>query len=207
MATTQTEKGKARGNGPLLITFIDENGTSHKRVPAKVMGVTIIERATGKPRAYNLDDLPEDTLRAHAAIGMGKRLETYGRNTVKNNPNKSVISCTDEMFEDMKKGIVYRRGEGNGTGGGAGRPFDYDLWVEVMTATAHAKGQKLNDDQLAKFVIGLKALSPKERQQDIKKRMGDAYVQAALKDAQAKRLKQGLKKGTLSSEYDALSDL
>ena len=207
MATAQTEKSKSRGNGPISITFIDESGKTSKRVPAKVMGVSVLERATGKVKEYNIDDLPEDMLRAHAAHGVGKRLEMYGRNTVKNNPNKSVLSCTDDMFDDMKKGLMYRKAESNGTGGGAGRPFDYDMWVEVMTATAHAKGKKLNEDQISKFVIGLKALSPTERKQDIKKRMGDAYVQSALKTVQAKRLAQGLKKGTINSEYDALSDL
>ena len=205
MATAQTEKGKARGNGPIAVTFLDEEGKSHKRVPAKVSGWIVTDKNSGKTKTYNLSDLPDDIVWQGAALGFVGRVVTYARNTTKNNPGTSVLECADSVMTNLKAGKMYTRAEGNGAGP-QGRPFDYDLWREVMANTANAKSIKISDKQLDGFVAGLKALTPKERQADIKKRQGDPYVVAALKHAQAKRTQQAIKKGAADTSYDALSD-
>jgi hypothetical protein len=200
-----TEKGKSRGNGPIAIFFIDDQNKQHKRVPAKVTGIGVVDTATGKSKSFNLADLSDDVICQGAAFGFAGRVLTYARNTIKNNAGASVLSCADSVMENLKSGKMYTRAEGNGAGP-QGRPFDYDIWREVMASVASAKGVKISDKQLENFVVGLKALTPKERQADIKKRQGDPYVVAALKHAQAKRTQQAIKKGAADTSYDALAD-
>lgn len=203
MTEVSTEKKvKAKkGEGPVSIGYLVGDKLS-KRVADGVTAIVVTPKV-GEAKNYDLTTIPQGMLLQLAGLGLGKRLDVFIRNTVKNADDANVISLADSVFNEIKEGKIYSRTEGSG--GGAGRPFDYQFWVDVMANTAKSKKKTATEEQLAAFRTKLESSPPKERQVLLKKLQGDKVFSYNMKKLITEREAAKIKKDG-AGDFDALSE-
>ncbi len=204
MANAQTN-GKARGNGPVSIAFIDADGKPHKRITTGVSKISGTDKRTNKAATFDMDVLETPMIEQLAAGFVGHRMLTNVRNVLKQDEKANIIEVVQDIFDNLKANKVYTRGEGKGAT--AARPFDYNFWREVMTAVGNSKGRKVSPEALDGFQADLMGRSPRDRWQHVLKLQQDPHVKVAVKAVRAKRGAAALKKGGDEGAYDALAAL
>lgn len=207
MASTDTAKvtrGK-KGDGPLAISYL-ANDKALKRVEDGVTHVVVTSKS-GAVKNYDLSAIPHPILLQLAGMGLGKRMDVFARNTVKNSDDANVIELTDKVYSDVVGGKIYTRAEGSGAG--AGRPFNYEIWQEIAAETAkRKKAPAPTEAQLKAFKNKLESFTPADRQKFIRKLQLDKVFALASKVIHAKHDADKLKKDGIADDApDALADM
>lgn len=148
-----------RGNGPVAVTYVDSEGKTHKRVPERVVGVVVSDKS-GKSRTYKLSDLAPAMINGLAASGLGKKLDIFVRNTVKNDEASDVAETADKLFGQIKAGSLYTRGEGKG----AASKFDVEKWIDIMSQAAELDKKPLTEKSKNTLRAKLMSVQGRERQ-------------------------------------------
>jgi len=199
--TAKTDGKKTRGDGPVVVMYIDAQNKEHKRVPADVVQVKVTGKDGKAGKTYAIDSLPVGVRNQLAAFAFARRADIFIRNSVDDDGKVNVLDKADEVFNSLKEGKFYSRGEGKG---GPGRTFDIDLWVETMKVAAAKKGTPATPKQLTTFKSKLEAMQGKDRSTFLMKLTKDPNVKLAKLEIEAKKL--GGKKASTSDDYNALSD-
>lgn len=198
------EKTSKKGSGPVAVTYLDDKGAASKRVPAIVSGIVVTNtKDASKNKTFSLSTLSAETQAQLAAAAAGKKLDTYIRNTVKNDNTADIVGAADKLWAVFNSGKLYSRAEGSGKG--AGRPFDYQFWIDVMVDYTKAKGQPASEKALAGWKLKLETSTPKDRRELLKKYQKDHVFNCATKNVELRRQKDKAKSTT--SEFNVLSEL
>ena len=193
-------RGK-KGDGPVVITYLNDKGEEGKRVSENTVAIRIADKG-GNSVELSVNDLAPATRNQLIILGATKRVDTFVRNGAKQD-GANVIQLATGVISSLKSGIIYSRKEGSGTG--AGRPFDYAFYRLVMEATANAKKTPASEKQLDKWEEKLKARTPSDRKAYIAGLRLDPVFNVQFKKADAARLALASKGKT--SDHDALADL
>ena len=199
----ETHSRGKKGDGPVVISFLDENGNESKRVSDKSQAIRIADK-NGNTVELSVNDLSPATRNQLIILGAVRRVDTFVRNGAKQD-GANVISLATGVINSLKNNVIYSRKEGTGTG--AGRPFDFAFYRLVMAATAKSKGHEASEKQLEAWETKLKARTPADRKAYIAKLRTDPSFNVSFKKADAARLAAQVKGGTKSSDVDALEDL
>lgn len=194
-------RGK-KGDGPVVISFLDNAGNESKRVNEKTEAIRVADKNGGVVN-FSLTELSPAIRNQLAILGIVKRVDTFVRNGAKQD-GANVINLANSVIGSLKEGTIYSRKEG---GASTGRPFDFNFYRLVMEATAKAKGKPASEKQLEAWENGLKARTPTDRKTYIAKLKTDPAFMVAFKKAEAQKLAQQVKSGSKTAETDALADL
>lgn len=193
-----TEK-KARGDGPIIVTYVDEKSADNKRVTAGVTSVQIKDRK-GVVKSYALASIPTEVQHQLIALAFAARVKTYVNNQAKDG-DVDVVALSDRIFSDMAEGKVYSRTESEG-GAQRGRVFDPSDYVEALRLTleSQAKAGVINkktnqavkpasEAQLKQVATQLIALKGKDRAARVKTMMANAVFKKHWLNIQSKKIK------------------
>lgn len=122
---------KKRGDGPIVMMFVDAGGKLHKRVPLNVTGISIAPKG-GEAKVYSLAEIPETVHAAFIASGLANRQKSYITNHGKKD-GSDALSLGDEVFADVKSGKVYSKTASDGTSK-QGRKFDAVIHCDAWKA-------------------------------------------------------------------------
>lgn len=212
MATTNgtepAKKGRAKkGEGPYTISFVDTDNKDTARIPASVHAVKIADKS-GKSKAYAVSSLEPKVLHQLAALGLGRKLDAFMRNSI--GGDKTAIVLADEMYANVKSGKLYLKGEGKG---GAGRSFDFDLWVSAIQRTAELhnkadpkKQKPATKAQLDSVRVKLESADSAGRKALIDRWKKDPVFVLAKKQVDAERATKNAGE-TKAGDVNALADL
>jgi len=193
-----------KGMGPLVVMYLDREGKPSKKPTENVAQVEIADRG-GRKTTMAIDGLSPNTRNQLVALAVGKRIDTFVRNSVKGDDKANIIQLADGIFSSIKSGVIFKRGESKR--GAAGRPFDYDLWIEVMATVTMRKTKKpASKIQLDAFRSKLNSMQGADRRNFILGLQRDPHVSVAVKELQAAKEAQKLASGEVS-DYDALADM
>lgn len=205
-ATAVTHGRKKKGDGPVTVSFIDSENKSFKRVPAGVHSVVVADRHN-KVKQYSMSAIPPTVVMQLAADALKKRLDAHGRNSA-NDKGDNVIENTDKLFEAIKKGKIYLKGEGKGS---PGKKFDFDLWIDTMVLATDLMNLKNPKQKLmtAKnkeaMRIVLEAKTPTERTEQVKKWKSNSIFSLAYARIKAKREEEAAAKSG-DGDFSVLAD-
>lgn len=207
-----TDETKKRGDGPIIVTYVDEKAADNKRVVAGVTAVQIKDRK-GNVKSYTLAAIPTEVQGQLIALAFAQRAKTYVNNQAKDDENADVIALTDRIFSDMIEGKVYSRTESEG-GAPRGRVFDPSDYVEALklTLAAQAKAGVVNkktgqpvkeatEGQLKQIGTQLISLKGKERTVKIKSFMDNPIFKKHYLALMSKKIKVS------ADENEAIEDL
>jgi len=201
-----------KGDGPIVVNFLDEKNQVQKRITPEIDSVQVVNKA-GKTVNYSVSALDVKTLRQLAADSLRKRFVSSAINQFKVDSKVDVLSIAHGVYDNIKSGKLYTRGEGAGK---PGRQFDYDLWVNSMVRSSqikHELGMKNKLGQIikpwgkkqAEDIRAMLELATSEKRKDITtKWMNDATVKRAVMEIKADRARKVVIK---DDGYDALSDI
>lgn len=196
-------RGK-KGDGPVVVSFLDNAGAVAKRVNDKTEAVRVADKS-GNVLDFPLTSLSPSMRNQLIALAVAKRFDTYVRNGAKVE-GSNVITLANSVADSLKSGALYSRKEG--TGAGAGRPFDYAFWKEVITHTAKLKGLEATEKQLEAFEAKYRLMTPADRKAKLAKmKAGDPTFNVAYKKVETARFANSVKKGEKTAELNAMDDL
>lgn len=195
-----------KGEGPVSFKFVNDKNEASKRIPDVVDSVQVLNKA-GKAKNYSVSNWPVNVLRQLAAASFKAKVNIAATNAVKVNPGVDVLTLIDEIYNNVKSGKLYARGEGAKS---PGRTFDSALWVGALMRASQIKaeksggklkpwGKKQETDLTAKLGAG----SSEDRKKWTTKWMTDPVVKRAVMEIKAERAKNAAPSG----DYDALSDV
>lgn len=116
---------RARGSGPMQLTFVDSKGKSdHKRVPADCTGVRV--KVGTKDKVYTVEHYSEQTKNTLAFLALATRAKTQVANH-SDDVGSNIFDLIDAVDADFKHGRLYSKSEG----GPRGKPFDAELHAEA----------------------------------------------------------------------------
>lgn len=127
-------RGK-KGDGPVVVSYVNNKNEESTRVTADVEQIKVADRH-GKSKLYPVSIVGAATLKMLAAHNLAKALDLYVRNST---DGTDVLKCADAKIAALKDGKFYSKGEGKG--GQVGKPFDYDLYIDAICATADQKAK------------------------------------------------------------------
>lgn len=188
MATTNTQTApvsRKRGEGPIVVRFIEEGGNETKRISDKLESIQVANKA-GKNISLDLAELPDDVIAALAGFAVAKMVEVYARNHADPEKPETVLTLAQEKFSQLKEGKFYTRAEG----GKAGRTFDFDMYVEIMKRALTSAKRKWTKQMLADYRAKLEAMAGKERTGHILKFMKDPHYKLAAAQVKAEYAEQ-----------------
>ena len=192
-------RGK-KGDGPIVITYLNDKGEVSKRVSDTTVGVRVADRHDHVVD-YKIDQLSPAIRQQLVALALAKRIDTYVRNSV-DDAASNVIELSGTVYDGIKNGEIYTRKEG-AAGGGAGRPFDFTFWRNIMAETARLKKVNATDKLLDAFEGKLKSMTPGDRKTYLANKKNDKVFMMAWKRAEISKLSESVKKGD-AGEVDAL---
>lgn len=204
-------RGRAsKEDAAYTISFLDDKGAVHSRVPANVTAVQVTP-AGGKAIPVNIKEFHATTLWQQVALASRSKLQVFLKDVTKNNLDQ-IPSLVEEFAKNAKDATLYIPKEG----GGPGRAFDYDFWVAVVSKVADLKikagvpnVKPMSDAAKEAFRAKLESMTPDQRkakQEDWNKdkTFRNAVVLVRAERVEAKLAQEGL---DTEGEYDVLSDI
>jgi len=187
---------KTRNEGPMVVTYVSADGKDdHKRVPADVTGVKVLQRSDNTAKVYNLADLPEAIKMGLAAKALAGQQKIFVANHA---DGDNVISLADKIYSDFVSGKLYTRAEG---GEKPGKKFDATIYVHAAVAAFAAMAKKkmtyksgkaiepMDEAKTEELTVKLTSMSPKDRGLYIKTLKKNKFFDKALMELQAKAKK------------------
>lgn len=201
MVAQKAEAKKERGDGPMIVTYADKAGKNDlKRASTDVVGVVVVQRAGNKSKAFDVSKLPANVKDALAAMAFAQRTKVQVANNSNDNGD-NVLSLADAMWKDLSEGKIYTR---SATGEKPGRKFNATLYADAMRLALAAMAKKgrtgksgkpvqpMTDKQYEDFKTKLEGMAPKERSLFIVGLKKDSFINAAIKDVEAKIAKENI---------------
>lgn len=205
-ANSTDKKTRAKkGDGPVSFKFINDKNEASKRIPDNIDALQVINKA-GKSKNLSISGLPVQVIRQLAASAFKVKLNSFAIASVKTNPNADVLGLADELYNNVKSGKLYVRGEGAKS---PGRTFDFDLWVSAMirmsqiTAEKNPKVKPFSKKQEADLRARLEAATPADRKVMTTKWMTNPIVKRAVMEIKAERAKNAVS----STDYENFDNL
>jgi hypothetical protein len=185
--TENTEtKPKQRGNGPVVATFTNTDGSDSKR-PNGPSAVHFRDRKGGAEHTLNLETLSIEALRTLAAVQATKYVETYARNH-EDDEGATIEGLIAKRVKELQDGDIFVRTVGTGNGGS--KVVDVSPWVDAYELMFKSIKKPFTEDMLTQFRANLLSKTGVERNKFIAglKSKSAAY-RAALAEVQAKLAK------------------
>ena len=182
---TATVTRAKKGDGPMAIAYLNHAGEETKRVAEHTEAIKISSK-DGKHKVYNINNLPPAVRNQLIILGLSKKIETNVRNGMKSD-GANVLDIANATFETLKEGKLYTRKEGGK--GSAGRPFDVNLWLDILLEASRIKKRSTpTEKELATYTLKLTSLPPATRKVFLAKQLEDIAFALAKKTIEAKRL-------------------
>lgn len=200
-----TEPKKTRGEGPVVVAYLDSEGKASKRVSDKTTAIRVSGKEDGSQTDFSLSDVPASIVNQLLANAVAKRVDTSIRNGIKVE-GATVSDLASKIFATIKSGVINTKKEGGGKG--AGRQYDPSFDLAVMEAYMQAKLKRApTPKELEVYETKLTSFTPAERKAHIAKNMNDAQYKVTRKKAEAARLAQQMKSGKVESTDDAMAEI
>ena len=165
--TNGAARGK-KGDGPVIVSYIDRDGKDAKRVSDAVEAIRVLAK-NGKSVEFRIDQLSPSIRNQLVAMAFAKRVDTYVRNSV-DIEGTNVVSLAQHIFDGLVAGNIYSRKEGAVS---TGRPFDTGYWRAIMAETAKMKKKEVSEKQLDSFEMKLSSMTPADRKSYLAKAKED----------------------------------
>lgn len=198
-ASKATSDRAKKGDGPISLVYIDAEGNVAKRVSEKTVGVRVSDKFDNV-KDFMVSELPPVIRHQLVVLALGKRIDTYVRNSVEEN-GSNAIELAALTYDNIKGGTIYSRKESAGT---SGRPFDFEFWKSIIVMTAAEKKVPVSEKQIEQFMTKMRAMTSAERKDWITRSKMDKIFAYCWKRAELAKAKESLKKGGAASEVNAL---